>query len=41
MDRGTNGVIMSSLAIAEITGVAQRTVKSATKALAEANFIKS
>lgn len=40
MDRGTNGVIMSSLAIAEVTGVAQRTVKAATKALAEANFIQ-
>jgi hypothetical protein len=40
MDRGTNGILMSSLAVSEVTGVAQRTVKASTKALAEARFIQ-
>jgi len=40
MDRGTNGVVMSALAIAEVTGLAQRTVQSSIKALSEAKFIQ-
>lgn len=40
MDRGTNGVVMSALAIASVTGISQRTVQGAIKALSEAKFIQ-
>ena len=40
MHRGTNGVVMSYAAMAQVMGIADRTAKTAIAALAEANFVQ-